>query len=236
FDDARAELERAGAAARVAYGERSEDAAQLEEDLGNLASEQHDATTALAHYRRSVELLEAVGGDAQQVALERLHVAHALLVLGRHEEAIPPLRAVVAAPGGLYGPTSAPMALAHRGLGTALEGLGRLDEARVEYEAARDVHRALGDAYLEAIDLAGLATIALSQGAPARAVDHAEEAVRRAELSGRPLAAATMRWVLAGALSAAHREPARARALAEAARRELATDAGQAETVADIDR
>jgi tetratricopeptide (TPR) repeat protein len=180
-----------------------------------------DHQRALDANLRALAIREQVLGPdhpdvAQSLAnagMESKHLGHLHDVEPRYQRA---LAIFVKA----LGPDNPTTGISHLNYGELLRMLGRLDESAVQYaEARRIITKAMGPDHpvLAHIDN-GEGQLALARGRADLAIPLLERAVTEREKTGDPPDLAESRFALAHALTLAHRDPARALALATAAR------------------
>jgi DNA-binding SARP family transcriptional activator len=179
--------------------------------MGMLAALEGDRAANDAHYLRALEAAERAG-DVLHLARIRANIGSRCIEESSYQEGLGELEAAVrlAEPSGY----AAILALAQTNRGEAHLGLGRLDEAIVELEAAKVTYQRIGS-FKVAYPLGDLGLVYRERGDLAQARAAFEEAVGFAEqagdLQGLVPALAGLATVLAGD------EPQRARELADRA-------------------
>jgi eukaryotic-like serine/threonine-protein kinase len=208
---------------RTQLGADSIDVANCEQALSQAGQYRGDYAAALAHAERADQIY------AHQLGAEHPRRGETLMGVGvlrfmrkdfagslaAYEAAYPILRAAL-------GPAHTTVGILLSNTGETLLALGRAEAAQTDFAQALDIlQKSLGPDHADlALPLKGLGLAQLGRGRPSDAVAPLERALAlstRSATAGDPQELAEIRWGLARALRAVGREPARARALAEAA-------------------
>jgi eukaryotic-like serine/threonine-protein kinase len=194
-----------------------------------------DALTAARHaddiYQRRLDPTD------MRFAIVLDNLASLYMLDGKPEQGLALLARAVKIREDALGPDHPDIAASWVDLAAANQDVRHLDVAADAYQRAIAIWtRALGpDHHDLARPLIGLADVELLRNAPERAVPLLERALAiREHTAGNPEQLAHARFLLARALRALDRDPARARALAEQARTYYA-GVGSTKVVADID-
>ena len=223
YEQAKGYFDRALAIRLEALGDDHPLVADSLNNLGNLYRLQEQYEDARLHYQRALRVWkEALGDDHPSAAMTLNNLGDVYYDQRDYEGAEQYYRRALAIQHEVLDGE-------HPGVAESLNDLGNVFRARGDYEGAKEYHqRALemrehvlgADHPLVADPLVGLATIALELGDPASARVYAERAVSIREATvAAPGQLAEARFVLARALWSDRPERARARALAEQARR-----------------
>jgi tetratricopeptide (TPR) repeat protein len=169
---------------------------------------------------KSVTLKSSIlGGDHLDVAISLGNLAEALQALDRIDEGLEVTGRALRILQRWLGPDHLRMASPLNNEGEMLFAKGRVDESEHDFQRALRILTAQlpADHVNASWPMVGLAKVALVRGDTMGAIPLLEKAVAMRERSGAPPEVAESRFQLARALDQAHRDEARARALAEQA-------------------
>ncbi|MEM7157059.1 MAG: serine/threonine-protein kinase [Myxococcota bacterium] len=115
-------------------------------DLGTVLHTKRESLRALEHFRRALEIREAIlGGDHPNVAHAENNIGESLRVQGKLEEALPHYQRSLAIEERVFGPDHPQVAGSLNNIGETLRQQGKLDEALDHYQRSREIRqRALG--------------------------------------------------------------------------------------------
>ncbi|HEV7672878.1 MAG TPA: serine/threonine-protein kinase [Thermoanaerobaculia bacterium] len=195
--------------------------------LGNALSELGRPAEALTCYERALAIQRRAFGDVSPgVAVTLNNIANVYLSQRRFDLAERQFRQVYEIRAKTLGPTHPSTALALHNIGIALDQSGRPTEALPQFQKALVLsEHALGLDHPTVIEtLLAIADAESHAGHPERALPPLERALKTVEGTdlGADLGGRT-RFALAAALRSAHRDPARAKALAEQAKANFAS-------------
>jgi tetratricopeptide (TPR) repeat protein len=208
---------------RAQLGADSIEVANCEQALSQAGQYRGDYAAALEHAERAEQIFATrLGADHPRhgEALMGLGVLRFMRKdfagsLAAYEAAYPILRVA-------WGATHTTVGILLSNTGETLLALGRAEPAQADFEKALDILRkSLGPDHADlALPLKGLGLAHLSRGQPREALAPLERALAlrtQSAAASDPQEVAEIRWGLARALRSLGHEPARARALAEAA-------------------
>jgi tetratricopeptide (TPR) repeat protein len=240
YDEARPLLERCLAIRERAFGPEHPSIGMAAHNLALLYAAEGDYERALALHRRAVAIAaHKEGRDHPYYAQYVVNLAETLVHLERYAEALPLVDEALPLLEKKLGPEHTRVAVCLHVRAQTLRGLERYAEARADILRSLAIQEKLygaNDPDL-ADSLSALGQIELAAGNPARAIAPLE---RARKLSAAPTSDPALRGAidfdLARALVGAGGDRARARALAESARAQLAKTPSARAEVAAIDR
>jgi tetratricopeptide (TPR) repeat protein len=217
------EIELALASYRDRLGPDALEVANCEQALSQAGQYRGDYAAALGHAERAEQIYAA------KLGADHPRRGEALMGIGVLEFMRKDFAGSLAADEAAYPILAAALGTQHTTVGTLLSNtgetllaLGRAEAALADFTRARAVlEKALGPSHEDlALPLKGIGLAELRRGQPAAAIPPLERALglrTQASAASDPQELAEIRWGLARALRLTGREPARARALAEAA-------------------
>jgi tetratricopeptide (TPR) repeat protein len=227
YDEALVQYHQARVVTEHALGPRHPNLASIYLDQAGVERAQGKLDAAAADYQRALDLwTAALGADHPNVGTAYHYLGEIALDQGRPALALERFGAALRIWEAKLGAGNPALAAPLTGMGDALRAQHQLGEARASLQkAVAIVEAALGPKHPElAAPLLSLGEVALDEHKPEVAVPLCERALALHEANpGEKIDEAESRFVLARALRAAHRDPARVQALATQARAVFAT-------------